>query len=136
MEAQSEHVHVACTFLACSAPICMLSRCLVTECLLRSSVASLLGVPCWLGTIPCSQDMKVSGCARQVLCPEFRVIKRDSLFFPIQVVVQRRREAEMAFAKQEEELQESLRAIGLLFFFLLFLSALLRVFFVYILQTD
>ena len=30
MEAQSEYVHVACTFLHVWPPICMLGRCLVT----------------------------------------------------------------------------------------------------------
>ncbi len=31
MEAQSEHVHIKCTFLRILAPIRMLSRCLVTK---------------------------------------------------------------------------------------------------------
>ncbi len=49
MEAQSEYVHVACTFFARLASICMLSRCLLTKFLRRSSVRSLLRVRCWLG---------------------------------------------------------------------------------------
>ncbi len=31
MEAQSEYVHVACTFFARSAPTCMLSRCFINK---------------------------------------------------------------------------------------------------------
>ncbi len=50
MEAQSEHVHVACTFLHVCAPICVLSRCVLTKFLRRSSGRSLLRVRCWLGS--------------------------------------------------------------------------------------
>ena len=49
MEARSEHVHVACTFLDRLAPICMLTRCLVTKLLHRNSVGSLSRVRRWLG---------------------------------------------------------------------------------------
>ena len=50
MEAQSECVRGACTFLHVWAPTCMLSRCLLAKLLHRSSVGSLFRVCCWLGT--------------------------------------------------------------------------------------
>ncbi len=49
MEAQSEHVHVAFTFLHVWAPICKLSRRLFAKFPHRSSLGSLLRVHCWLG---------------------------------------------------------------------------------------
>ncbi len=49
MEAQSEYVRVAYTFLHVLVSICMLSRCLVTKILRRSSVESLPRVRCRLG---------------------------------------------------------------------------------------
>ncbi len=49
MEAQSEYVHVAHTFLHIWLRLVMLSRCLSTKFLRRSSGGSLLGVRCRLG---------------------------------------------------------------------------------------
>ena len=51
MEAQSEYVHIASTFLHVWRPICVLTRCLSTKFLHRSSGGSLIRVHCWLGTV-------------------------------------------------------------------------------------
>ncbi len=50
MEAQSEYVHVAYTFLHVWCRFYVLSRCLPTKFQHRSSAGSLSGVRCWLGT--------------------------------------------------------------------------------------
>ena len=50
MGTQSEYATHCTHLFARLAPICMLGRCLVRKFLHRSSVGSLLRVPCWLGT--------------------------------------------------------------------------------------
>ncbi len=57
-EAQLEYVHDASTSFARLMPICKLSRCLSTTFLHRSSVGSLLRVPCWLGWVAFKGDQK------------------------------------------------------------------------------
>ena len=50
MEAQSEYIHIAHTFLHVWHRFACVSRCLLTKFLRRNSVGRLLRVRCWLGT--------------------------------------------------------------------------------------